>query len=270
MLRLTVLALTGIAALVVLERKRPLRERRITAEPHRIRRNLALGALSLGVAGLIERPLALRLARRVERNRFGLAQRMPTRAARDLLAVAALDYTIYLWHVLTHRVPFLWRFHLVHHIEREMSASTALRFHAGEMLLSVPYRLAQVRLLGVSPRALDRWQRLFFASVLFHHSNLKLPERVERHLAHLFTTPRMHGIHHSQRPAERDSNWSSGLSIWDHLHGTFRLDVPQSDVPIGVPGFEDAERRGVGASLRLPLTRASGTDVRPRRGTPVL
>lgn len=257
MLRLAVLALGGIAALVVLERKRPLRRRAPARQPRRIRRNLALGALSLGVAGLIERPLAMWLARPVEARRLGLAQRLPTRAARDFAAIMALDYTIYVWHVLTHRVPFLWRFHLVHHIDRELSASTALRFHAGEMLLSVPYRLAQVRLLGVSPRALDRWQRFFFASVLLHHSNLRLPERLERLLARVFTTPRMHGIHHSQHRAERDSNWSSGLSVWDHLHGTFRLDVPQDAVPIGVGGFEEAEKRSVAASLRLPFTRAS-------------
>ena len=206
----------------------------------------------------------MRAARQDRRNRIGLAQRLPVGPlARDIIAVIGLDYTIYIWHVLTHKVPFLWRFHLVHHIDRELSASTAMRFHAGEMLLSIPYRAAQVRLLGVSPRALDWWQRLFFASVLWHHSNMRLPQGLERQLSKLLTTPRMHGIHHSQRQCERDANWSSGLSIWDRLHGTFRLDVPQEAVPIGVPGFDDPADRGVGASLRLPFSAKARHGIAP-------
>ena len=164
-----------------------------------------------------------------------------------------MDYTIYLWHFATHRVPFLWRFHLVHHVDLDLDTTTALRFHAADMAISAPYRAAQVALIGVSPRALKIWQGWFFVSILFHHSNLALPERLERLLAHLVTTPRMHGIHHGAVEDETDSNWSSGLALWDHLHGTFRLDVAQSDITIGVPAYRDPNETGLAASIAMPF-----------------
>jgi sterol desaturase/sphingolipid hydroxylase (fatty acid hydroxylase superfamily) len=109
--------------------------------------------------------------------------------------------------------------------------------------------------LGTSRRALSVWQGCFFASVLFHHANLRLPARLERWLALVLTTPRMHGIHHSAMRTETDSNWSSGLSLWDHLHGTFRLDVAQRDVPIGVPAYRDSAEVRLGPSLAMPFRR---------------
>jgi sterol desaturase/sphingolipid hydroxylase (fatty acid hydroxylase superfamily) len=249
--------LTACAAMViaVAERRVPLR-RRTQAEPARTLRNLALGALSLLVMGAAEGPAVRPLARRAETRRLGLAQRpaLPA-AARDLLAFLAIDYTMYVWHVLTHKVPALWRLHLVHHVDLDLDASTALRFHALDMLVSVPWRAAQVALLGVSPRALRLWQAFFFASILFHHSNWRLPARVERILAWFLTTPRMHGIHHSTVRAETDSNWSSGLSLWDHLHRTFRLDVPQERIAIGVPGYRDPAEISLFRSLALPFVR---------------
>src|SRR5688572_3209445 len=121
------------------------------------------------------------LARSVERRGWGLlyAIRMPG-WLRSMLALAALDYTLYLWHVLVHRTPALWRFHAVHHVDRDLDASTAVRFHFGELAASVPWRAAQVVLIGVDARTLQAWQTLTLLSVLFHHSNVRLPERLER------------------------------------------------------------------------------------------
>jgi sterol desaturase/sphingolipid hydroxylase (fatty acid hydroxylase superfamily) len=150
-------------------------------------------------------------------------------------------------------VPFLWRFHVVHHVDLDLSATTALRFHFAEMLLSVPWRAAQVALLGVSPRALSLWQTCLLVSILFHHSNLRLPIAVERRLARLVVTPRMHGIHHSTVQEETDSNWSSGLTLWDRLHGTLRLDVPQDGIVIGVPAYRDPEEVTLPALLAMPF-----------------
>lgn len=225
-------------------------------EPARTLRNLALGAASLAVVQVVQRPLVEPLAERVARERLGLSQAPPLPAwARDALAFALLDYTIYAWHVLTHRVPFLWRFHVVHHADADMDMTTALRFHAADMLLSVPWRALQVRACGASPRALEAWQRFFFASVLLHHSNLRLPLALERRLVRVLTTPRLHGIHHSVVREETDSNWSSGLSVWDWLHGTIRVDVPQDRIEIGVPRWRGAATPGLAASLALPFGR---------------
>ena len=253
-LLLPALTLATAAAILVGERRSSLR-RQTQAEPSRIARNLVLGALSMAVVSAVEGPVVRPLARRAETRRRGLVQRLPAPAClRDAAAVLAMDYTIYLWHILTHKVPALWRLHLVHHVDLDMDATTALRFHATDMLVSVPYRAAQVALLGVSPRALQGWQAFFFLSVLFHHSNLRLPPALERHLSRVLTTPRMHGIHHSTVRAETDSNWSSGLSLWDHLHRTFRLDVPDDRVQIGVPGYRDPAGIRLRPSLAMPFT----------------
>ena len=252
---LPALAAAGMAALLVAERGAPLR-RQAQRQPARSLRNLAMGALSMAVVALAEGPLVGRVAAVVERRRWGLVHRLPLPGAlRDLLAVLGMDYTMYVWHLLTHKVPFLWRLHLVHHVDLDLDSTTALRFHAVDMLISIPWRAAQVALLGASPPALSAWQGFFFASVLFHHSNLRLPARLERVLSCLLTTPRMHGIHHSAVRAHTDSNWSSGLSVWDHLHGTFRLDVPQREIRIGVPGYRDPADTRLGASLAMPFRR---------------
>jgi sterol desaturase/sphingolipid hydroxylase (fatty acid hydroxylase superfamily) len=241
------LAAAGIGALLLAERLRP-RRRRTEPEPQRTLTNLALGAMSLAVVAVVQRPLAMQLADRVVARRQGLAQQLPGPLwLRDAAAMLLLDWSNYHWHVATHRVPLLWRLHRVHHIDGDMDASTALRFHVVDMALAVPLRLAQVRLLGVSPRALTFWENGFFASVLFHHANLDLPFDAE--LSVLLTTPGMHDIHHRADAAALDSNFSAGLSLWDHWHGTFSASRPAA--PIGIPGAGAGDQR-LGAMLALP------------------
>lgn len=145
-----------------------------------------------------------------------------------------MDYTLYWWHVLLHRVPALWRLHVPHHIDRDLDASTGVRFHFLEFIASIPWRCAQIAVIGADPRALAAWQRLTLIEVLFHHSNLRLPLEVERVLSALAVTPRMHGIHHSIERREHDSNFSSGLSIWDRLHGTVGASARGDAVVIGL------------------------------------
>jgi sterol desaturase/sphingolipid hydroxylase (fatty acid hydroxylase superfamily) len=252
---LPLLLAAGLAAIVLAERKRPLRHN-TQAEPRRTLRNLLMGAMSMAVIAAVEEPVTRHLVSRAESRRHGIVQRLPLPAwGRDALAVLAMDYSIYIWHVLTHKVPALWRFHLVHHLDLDLDASTALRFHAAEMLVSLPYRAAQVALIGTSRRAFRLWQGFFFASIVFHHANLRLPAALEQVLALVLTTPRMHGIHHSARREETDSNWSSGLSLWDHLHGTFRLDVPQAAIRAGVRSYRDPVETQLRPSLTLPFRR---------------
>jgi sterol desaturase/sphingolipid hydroxylase (fatty acid hydroxylase superfamily) len=164
-----------------------------------------------------------------------------------------MDYTLYWWHVLLHRVPLLWRMHESHHIDRDLDMSTGVRFHFTEFLASIPWRCAQIVLIGVAPRTLSLWQRLTLAEVLFHHSNVKLPLTLERWLARLVVTPRMHGIHHSVERGERDSNFSSGLSVWDRMHDTTRLDLRHDDVVIGMPTYPLPSDVSLRKTLALPF-----------------
>ncbi len=260
----------AFGALLWLERRHPLRRRAIESKLIRDTRNLAVAALGAVTLQIAERPIIQPLTRLVERRRWGLLKRVRLPLWLEVtLGVALLDYTLYLWHVLTHRAPFLWRFHVAHHADLEMDTSTALRFHFGELALSVPYRAAQVALIGVSPLALSVWQTLLLLSIMFHHSNVRLPIRTERLLNRFVVTPRMHGIHHSNVSEERDSNWSSGLTVWDRLHGTLRLNVPQDEIVIGVPAYREPEEVELLEVLGMPFVEQCPVWQLPNDGTPV-
>lgn len=247
------LAAGVLAAVYVLEKKRPLRPS-VESKPLRTVRNLAVAATAGTALYFLEKPVAERVASLVERRRLGILKiwRLP-KWLEAVAAVVLLDYTLYLWHVLTHKVPILWRFHVVHHIDLDLDASTAFRFHFGEIAISVAWRAAQIMVIGVSPDALRVWQRFLLPAVIFHHSNLRLPFAAERFLCNLIVTPRMHGIHHSTERSETDSNWSSGLTIWDKLHGTYRdIDVHEG-VTIGVPAFRLPEDTELLSLIELPF-----------------
>src|SRR5690242_4770719 len=119
-----------------------------------------------------------------------------------VLTFLLMDYLLYVWHVLSHKVPLLWRFHNVHHTDLDLGVSTAIRFHFGEMFLTGIFRTAGVILFGAGPVAVLVYEIVFEAAVAFQHSNWKLPYPLERALTWLVITPRMHGIHHSIVPGE--------------------------------------------------------------------
>lgn len=252
MARISPLAVAGIAligGLWLAERARPLRRQTQDTATRQVR-NIALGAGTMLVVTAVEMPLLERLAKN---NRHGLVQAIPLpRPLQIALGVAAMDYAYYWWHIATHKVPFLWRFHRVHHIDPGMDMTTALRFHAVDMLVSLPFRVAQVVLSGADPTILTAHRRFFDASVLFHHSNLRLPGQWDERLSLVFTTPKMHGVHHSKVPKEMDSNWTSGLSLWDRLHGTLRR-KPQDSIDIGVADRSSLADLSLGNSLTAPF-----------------
>lgn len=246
-------AVGAFGVLVWLENRRPLRgsvEFKVT----RSVRNLAVAGLAAVALQSVEKPVAAPLTKLVERRKIGLLKiaRLP-KFLETVLAVALMDYTLYVWHVLTHKIPFLWRFHLVHHIDLDLDASTAIRFHFAEMTISAAWRAAQILVIGVSPASFAWWQLFLFPSILFHHSNVCLPADFERKLRRFVVTPRLHGIHHSTVREEADSNWSSGLTVWDWLHGTLKTDVAQNEIVVGVPGYQNADEVKLARILPLPF-----------------
>ena len=248
------LLLVAVAGgVLLLERRRRARPYIEQPSVHRLR-NLTVAGLAAATVHVCETPVVLPLARWVTRQGWGLTAMIGGPAwVRNLAAIVLLDYTLYVWHILVHRVPMLWRFHLVHHVDLDLDTTTGLRFHAGELIASVPWRSAQIVVIGVSPTALIAWQSLTLASVLFHHSNARLSDRVERTLSWFVATPRMHAIHHSIDPAQLHSNFSSGLAIWDRLHGTARFDSDASEVTVGVAGYLDVAQVRLTKILPLPL-----------------
>lgn len=247
---------TAAAAVLWLERRRQARRYVETPAVHATR-NLVLAGMAAVTVHLAETPVVMPVAALAFRRGWGLTGRLTgsrrARIAKALISLLLLDYTLYLWHRVVHRVPWLWRFHLVHHVDLDMDATTGLRFHAGELAVSVPWRAAQVMLIGATPGALAAWQSLTVAFVLFHHSNTQLSDRTERWLSWVVATPRMHAIHHSVNPAQLQTNFSSGFALWDRLHGTFRADATARDVVVGIPGYLRPEDVSLDRVLALPF-----------------
>jgi sterol desaturase/sphingolipid hydroxylase (fatty acid hydroxylase superfamily) len=232
-----------VAAVMFAERRWPLRRRREQPARH-VARDAAMAAMSTAATAIVQsivlRPALRRL--RSDRNPFRIA-----------VQVLLLDYTLWMWHLLNHRIPLLWRFHRVHHVDLDLDAATGARFHFGEMSLSTLFRLLQVLVIRPDPRALSIWQTMLLSSIFFHHSNTALPGDVDRALAHVVVTPRMHGIHHSTEERETNSNFASLFTIWDAIHGVFRLDVPQESITIGVPAYQREEDVTLDRLVVMPL-----------------
>jgi len=175
--------------LLLLEALFPLRHRK-WALVRRLIVNLCVSALAFTAAAWIVRPVGLSLAAWMSAKSFGLLHIVPLPAVVQFgLAFLLMDLTFYYWHLANHMLPVLWRFHNVHHIDPDLDVSTALRFHVGEVLLSAGFRALQVSLIGLPPLTYMIYERVFQASTLFQHSNIRLPLQVERLLNTVLVTP---------------------------------------------------------------------------------
>ena len=252
----TALALSGLfLILFVCERWLPLRQAR-RALAHRLWVNLSIAALAIGTAAVLVQPAAATALQYVSEQRFGLIHWIELPATvQSVFGFLLLDLTFYYWHLANHKFPFLWRFHNVHHIDRDLDVSTAFRFHFGEVALSAGFRVIQIAVIGVSPVTFALYELVFQANTLFHHSNVRLPVVVERFINRFLVTPRMHGVHHSEVQCENNSNFSVVFPWWDRLHRTLRLNVPQSQIVIGIAGYAaDADDQLTNA-LKMPFRR---------------
>lgn len=201
-------------------------------------------------------PIMIKVAMKNRQIKAGLNYQYTTHpVVKGCVAFLLLDYTNYLWHVLMHKLPLLWRFHVVHHSDLDLDITTAFRFHFGELIGSVLYRGAAVFAIGASPLTVILYEGIFEGATQFHHSNWRLPFATEKALSKIFVTPRMHGIHHSTIREETDSNYSVIFSVWDRLHRTLRLNVPQDLTVTGVPTYSNPEELTIGNLWKLPFTK---------------
>ena len=197
--------------------------------------NLGFGLLNAVVVAGVFVGLWAMVATWSETRQFGLLHWLPLPAVGSwVLAILLLDGWTYVWHRLNHVVPFLWRFHRLHHSDREMNVTTANRFHLGEIILSSVLRLPLLALLGVQLEQLALYEVMLFAVVQFHHANIGLPEWLDRTLRWVIVTPHLHKVHHSVIRAEADSNFSSLFSWWDRVFRSFRLSPQPKHIVFGV------------------------------------
>ncbi len=225
--------------------------------------NLALGVGNAAVGAGVFAAATLFVTESAGERGFGLLHLfdLPT-GIRLVLAVVIFDAWQYLWHRLNHRISFLWRFHAVHHADGDMDASTAVRFHTGEIVLSGIARLAVLPLLGVTIGEVLVYETIVLPIILFHHSNVRVPARFDRCLRWLIVTPWMHWVHHSNQRLETDSNYSSIFSVWDRIFGSFRLRADPSEIQLGLENIERSEWGTLTGMLAMPFRRR-----RTRAGT---
>ena len=169
------------------------------------------------------------------------------------LDILVLDFLIYWWHRANHEIAFLWRFHEVHHLDRFLDTTSALRFHFGEVALSALARAVVILLLGIPLTSVLVFETLVLLATIFHHSNLALPRPLERALSRLVITPSIHWVHHHARRSDTDSNYGTLFSFWDPAFGTRSKTARIRDMMIGVEGFGE---RGLGELLLRPFLSA--------------
>ncbi len=231
----------------------PLRRQHFSAL-HRLVRNFVLSIPGFAIVRLAMLPIPLAVAMWAQDRHIGLLNWV---ALLDWAACIAtfllMDYAYWWWHWANHMVPLFWRFHNVHHTDLDLDVSTAARFHFGEMIFSVGFLSLAVMLFGIAPIMLVVFFITFETATLFHHSNWRLPIKLERILNLIIVTPRMHGIHHSIVQRETNSNWGTIFCWWDKLHRTLRRDVPQDAITIGVAAYREEHELTLGKLFALPF-----------------
>jgi sterol desaturase/sphingolipid hydroxylase (fatty acid hydroxylase superfamily) len=200
------------------------------------------------------------------RNGWGLFNLVPLPVGLAIsAAVLLLDLTVYGQHFTFHAVPLLWRLHRMHHADLEFDVTTGLRFHPGEILLSMLIKLAAIALLGAPPLAVLIFEILLNATSLFNHGNVRLPSEVDRILRFIVVTPDMHRVHHSIDRRETDSNFGFNAPWWDRLFGTYRAQpaLGHDRMTIGIPAFRDPRELRLDRMLSQPFRQESVSTQQP-------
>lgn len=172
-----------------------------------------------------------------------------------LIAFVVLDFVIWAQHVVTHKVPILWRIHRVHHTDEDLDATSAVRFHPLEIVLSLFTKSAAVLILGADPIIVVIFEAVLNGTALFNHANLRLPVSLDRWVRLVLVTPDMHRVHHSVIHRETDSNYGFALAIWDRMFGTYN-DQPEKghdNMTIGLKEWQDDAPTRLGWTLALPF-----------------
>ena len=254
-----VIFLLSLALFVGLEWVHPRRTRRL-ARSSRWPANIGLMISGFALtAGLALTPFLklspLMFADHVTDAGFGLFGYLQLPVWLEIVfAFVLLDMLIYAQHVVFHKVEPLWRLHRVHHSDLDLDASSALRFHPLEILLSLGIKLGVIIAIGAHPLAVFCFEVALSSGAMFNHANLHIPDKVDRWLRRLIVTPDMHRIHHSRIPEETDANFGFFLSVWDRLFKTFLHDPAggQSRLVLGMHGFERS--CGFLHLLKMPFT----------------
>jgi sterol desaturase/sphingolipid hydroxylase (fatty acid hydroxylase superfamily) len=216
-------------------------------------KNMIFALMNAVITGLSAAVMSIWVFLWIDKNDIGLLNQFEIPWWLSMLLAALIfDAWIYWWHRLNHIVPFFWRFHQVHHNDIEMDMSTALRFHPGEILLSSIANVGIFVLFGITVELIVFYKLVFHLNVLFHHSNIALPSSLDRFMRIFLVSPNMHRVHHSRKIEETNSNYSSALTLWDRIFGSYRRNDP-STIVFGLDHDRKPEEQGLKYLLLRPF-----------------
>ncbi len=179
-----------------------------------------------------------------------------------IIALLFLDFAIWLQHLASHKIPVLWRMHRMHHADRDIDVSTAIRFHPLEIALSMLWKVLLVFIFGFSALAVVLFEIILNGCAMFNHANIALPRWLDAFLRLFVVTPDMHRVHHSILQREHDTNYGFNLSVWDRVFGTYTAQPEQGHhgMTVGLRPYQNDEPAKLGWCLKLPFLPLSKTD----------
>jgi sterol desaturase/sphingolipid hydroxylase (fatty acid hydroxylase superfamily) len=255
----------GIAACALLvlwsaEMWRPFLNSRDSRLRHACR-NLFVAGVNGGLLALLFASANAAAAEWAERTRVGLLHWLSAPFWVELvLAILFLDAWMYAWHRANHAIPFLWRFHRMHHSDPAMDVTTALRFHPGELAISAILRLTLIPVFGLTLWQIVLYDLLLFPVIALHHSNIDLPRTWDRWLRAVLVSPGMHRVHHSDWEAETNSNYSSIFSWWDRIAGSHHRHDHSRSLRYGVRELYGERWQSLWGLLKTPFVSNSSAE----------
>ena len=241
--------------MALLELFRPLRSS-VMSKPVRWKTNLSITILDVLLVRLIMPMLPVGAALWAQENGFGLLNMgTPNDFVSMIVTILVLDLIIYTQHVIFHKVPFFWRFHKVHHTDLDFDVSTGFRFHPVEIIFSLFIKMTFVLLIGANPAGVVLFEIILSATSLFNHSNVKLPNTLERWMRYFVVTPDMHRVHHSTLNLETDSNFGFNLPYWDRLFKTYCPQPKEGHLKmtIGLSQYQNPQKLTFSSILFIPF-----------------
>jgi len=187
---------------------------------------------------------------------WGLLNQFPISSWLSIgVTILLLDLAIYCQHVISHKWTLLWRLHQIHHTDIEIDASTAVRFHPLEIMISMAYKVALIYIIGANPLAVIAFEIILNATATFNHSNINLPLKADKMLRWVLITPDVHRIHHSTVRSETDSNYGFSISLWDRMFKTYTAEPEktQTTLDIGIPEYRNQQELGFFRLLLIPF-----------------
>jgi len=253
--------LAFISVFVILATMERLLPRRVLTVPRRGRWFANLGMLALNPISvyLVFPLLPVGVALWTQEQGWGLFNLVSLPfVLKVAITILVLDFVVYLQHVFFHALPLFWRMHMVHHADVNFDFTTGVRFHPFEIVISMGLKLSAVVLLGAPVLGVLLFEIVLNATSMFNHSNIHIPEGLDRYLRLLVVTPDMHRVHHSVIIRETNSNYGFNLPWWDRMLGTYKAQPEKGhrDMTIGIARYRD--QLGLGRLLLMPLVEKPG------------